>query len=345
MKNRIIYLSAIIFSVCQVNAQDYHLSQYDVASLYLNPASTGMYGNDAGDYKIYLDHRSQWRSLGVKPFLTSHVGYDMPYQINGKKVGFGAYILNNNGGAGNYNTFTFMGSAAYDILSQKASGVSTTGKSDHLLSIGLQMGLFYRSTNPDALNYDVQYMADNGTFDQSIYNNENYRRVNITRFDACYGLYYRYLDKNKKAHPFAGFSMSHLTRPNESLSGGVTRIPIKINGYAGCDIKINDKAELTPRVLFMTQARATEVVPGIILSYRINEKNAKIIAGFDYRVNDACIASIGFKDQAYSFRFSYDINTSYLKNYTNGKGAYEISLIYTGKKKDTGERIRSDRRY
>ncbi|MDP1803468.1 MAG: PorP/SprF family type IX secretion system membrane protein [Bacteroidota bacterium] len=329
-KKIISYLSGFIFIATFVKAQDYHVSQYDVATLYLNAGTTGMYGHETGDYKVYLDQRSQWRSIGIKPFLTSYIAYDKPHTIRNRNVGFGAFIINNNGGLGNYNTFTFMGSAAYDILGK----ADTKSTQKHILSVGIQMGLFYRSTNPDKLNYDVQYsLANNGgAFDQSISSNEIYNRVNITRFDANYGLYYKYIERGEKVHPYAGFSMSHLTKPNESLVGGKTQMPIKFIGYGGCEIKIDDKMDIIPRIFYANQAKANEFTGGLLFYYRINENNVKIMAGFDYRLKDAYNISLGLKHPSYALRFSYDINASYLKNYTNGRGALEVSLIYVGEK-------------
>jgi len=335
MKKKIITYS-FIFAALSFCAQDYHMSHYDVATMYLNPALTGVYGREKGDYKVYADQRSQWRALGVKPYLTSYLAYDMPYNIKGRTVGFGGYVINNNGGIGNFNTLTFMASASYDILNSKSNAivVEPKAKDKHLLTVGLQMGLFYRSTNPNALNYDIQYsLANNGgAFDQNISSNESYNRINITRFDANYGLYYRYIERGKKAYPYAGFSMSHLTRPNESMTGAQSRLPIKWAGHAGCDIKLDDKMDITPRILYMNQSKAYEFTSGFLFYYRINENNTKIFAGFDYRWKDACFISLGLKHESYAVRLSYDINTSYLKNFTRSRGAFEISLVYIGEK-------------
>lgn len=336
MKKITVYISAFVFAALTYKAQDYHLSHYDVATLYYNPATTGMYGREVGDYRVYADQRSQWRALGIKPFTTTYIGYDMPVHQWGKNLGLGGYIINNNGGIGNFNTLTFMVSGAYDILNQRKKGISieSSHKDNHLLTFGLQMGLFYRSTNPNSLNYDIQYNINNagGTFDQSIPNNEAYNRINITRFDANYGLYYRYLERGKKYHPYAGFSMSHITKPNESLTGGMTRIPIRFMLNTGCDFKLDDKMDITPRFLYMNQAKDYDFTMGFLFYYRINENGTRVYGGFDYRWKDACFISLGLKHENYQVRLSYDINTSYLKNYTNGRGAFEISLIYIGEK-------------
>jgi len=308
-------------------AQDFHISQYDVGSLYLNPALTGMYNGEKGDYKIYADTRSQWRSLGVKPFFTTYIAYDMPYKIKDKNIGIGAYFINNRTGPGNFNTSEFMISGAYDILNRKAD-------SKHYLTTGLQLGIFYKSFNTGNLTYDIQYspITSGGSFDQSVSSGETYSNLNILRFNANYGIFYKYIEKGQKWHPFVGVSLSHLNRANESFSGTSDRIPIKFLVNGGCDIKLNDKFDITPRFLYANQAKSNEINVGVLGYYKLSENNTKLLLGFDYRVKDAAIIHLGIKQETYFLRFSYDINGSYLNRYTKSRGAWEISLIFTGEK-------------
>lgn len=332
MKKHITYIAAFLLTGSVLKAQDFHVSQYDVATMYLNPALTGMYGDEKGDYRAYVDTRSQWRAFGVKPFFTTYLAYDMPYTIKDKKVGFGAYFINNRTGPGNFNTTGFMLSGAYNILDKKANGV-------HYLTTGLQLGLFYKAFNNN-ITYDVQYnpYQDGGSFDQNISSGENVNNLSITRFDANLGLFYKYLEKDKKAHPFIGFSMAHLTRSNTSFVGTVDRIPFKYIVNGGCDIQAHEKFALTPRFYYANQAKAYEVNVGLLMAYSLADDfsvktvNWKIIGGADWRYKDAVVFNLGVKQDSYAIRFSYDLNTSYLKNYTNGRGAWEISLVYTGEK-------------
>ena len=90
--------------------------------------------------------------------------------------------------------------------------------------------------------------------------------------------------------------------------------------------------DVTPRILFMSQAKAYEFTSGFLFYYRLNENQTKVFAGFDYRYKDACFISLGLKHESYQVRLSYHINTSYLKTFTRNRGAFEISLIYIGEK-------------
>jgi type IX secretion system PorP/SprF family membrane protein len=335
MKNlkHIVSVLTVLVTITVSKAQDFHLSQFDVATMYLNPALTGMYGTDKGDYRVYFDQRSQWKALGVKPYLTTFVGYDMPFFFQNKKygsnggktIGAGLYILHNRAGLGNYNTTNFILSGSYDILDLKAQG-------KHYLTTGLQMGVFYRHFDENSLTYDTQYSLSADGFDQSISSGESYAKYNITRFDANFGVFYKYLEKGKKAHPFAGFSISHLTKPNESYLGNKSKMPMKFVFNGGCDIQIDEKFDISPRLLYMNQAKAYEFDLGVLAYYKVSDNDTRVMAGLDWRYKDAVVIHVGLKQESYQFRLSYDINTSYLKTYSRGRGAFEISLIYTGEK-------------
>src|SRR4051812_11424574 len=180
------------FVALQLRAQDFHLAQYDAFSLYLNPALTGNYLGEGGDYKVQSVYRTQWRALTPQPYTTYGISYDMPY----KRYGFGGYLLNNKSGMGNFNTLDFQGSAAYNITDPKTS--------PHLLSVGVQTGLFYKSYNPSKLLFESQYDYSSGALNPDISSGENMQRLNRVNFDANMGMFYKYRDAQKKYRPYIG---------------------------------------------------------------------------------------------------------------------------------------------
>ena len=116
MKKALTYF--VLICSYTLTAQDFHISQYDVLTLYNNPGLTGVYNEEQKvDYKVYLTHRSQWKSLGIKPFKTYSVAYDMKY----KRFGIGGVLLNNRSGAGNFNTLNFLLSGSYFIVKDPQS--------------------------------------------------------------------------------------------------------------------------------------------------------------------------------------------------------------------------------
>lgn len=333
MKKTRIHILYFLAAAVICRAQDFHVSHYDVTGMYLNPAVTGIYGPEKPDYRVYLDHRSQWKALGIKPYTTSYLGYDMFTKIQGRRLGFGGYLINNNTGINNLNTVNFMVSASYDIINAPQKTVSRIKPIKQILTIGIQMGLLYRSVNPNNLSYDVQYSSSTGTFDRSVPNQEtHFNYQNMIRFDAAYGLYYKYLKSGKKFHPYAGFSMFHLNKPRESMTGTSNRLPIRHTGQLGCDIKLDDDNNLKVRLLYMNQARSDEFISGILYHHKVKGSPFGLAVGIDYRLRDAGIFSLAVNNDSYAIRLSYDVNVSFLQNYLRRRGAIELSLIYSGEK-------------
>src|ERR1035437_664121 len=256
MRKKIIIPALFILVLSlKINAQDFHLTQYDAFPLYLNPALTGNYLGEDADYKINAVYRSQWRSMIKQPFTTYGVSYDQPY----KKFGIGAYIINNRAGVAKYNTLNFQLSGSYFITDPK--------RSPHLLNVGLQMGLFYKSFNQNNVLFESQYDNSTGSLNPNIASGENFERTSLVKFDANIGVFYKYKEDNKKFAPFLGFSVFHLSKPSESFSAEKNKVPMRFIVDAGCDFKINDKLKVTPTILYINQAKASDLTIGVIGYY------------------------------------------------------------------------------
>ena len=319
MKAKITYL--ILLLQVAASAQDFHLSQPDAAPHYFNPAKTGMYFGEKADYNIYSDYRSQWGAFGIKPYTTFYLGYDMPLK---KQFGAGGYLISNNNGAGGMNTFQFMLSGAYRVTKDE--------NGEHQLAVGAQMGILYKSFDPNRYTYEKQFNPDAASgFDQSINNGESFSKMSLLTFDAAMGVTYKYKKSGWKAHPFLGYSAYHLTQPNQSFTGsGNNYLPIRWVIQMGADWKVNEQISVKPAILYMYMASANELNIGATGSYLIKDTQYSILGGLNYRNKDAFIIQLGMKYGPHIFMFNYDINTSSLNNYTGGRGAFEFSIMLRG---------------
>jgi type IX secretion system PorP/SprF family membrane protein len=301
-------------------AQDFHLSQLDAAPHYFNPALTGIYfGNDV-NYRIYSDYRTQWRALGVKPFSTYYIAYDMPHKL----FGFGGYLIHNRNGAGGLNTINFMPSAAYKI--------SNETNTPHNLSVGAQLGIIYRSFDPNHFTYDNQLSSDapNG-FDPNISSGENFSKTSSIKLDANMGVFYKYKKSDWKVHPWYGFAVYHITKPNQSFTGiEKDRTPMRLVMELGVDYKITEEIRAKPMILYMNQGKAHELNIGALCFYHLKDTKYDVMFGLNDRIKDAFIIQAGMQYGQHVFAFSYDINTSYLNDYTKGRGAFEFSVLLSG---------------
>ena len=113
--------------------------------------------------------------------------------------------------------------------------------------------------------------------------------------------------------------MTAQERPSDPLFGerGST------GGSNGGPFTFADGPVLAPRARPADQCRHAG-------EYMLHGSMYSVLFGANYRVNDAVIAQVGLKHRGAMYRFSYDINTSPLKAYTNNNGAFEFSIIYQG---------------
>jgi len=313
----LLLLVSVTFSKVTV-AQDFHLSQYDAAPLYLNSSMTGMFN---GYYRITGNYRTQWSAIATKPFVTTALAFDMPY----KKMAFGAQIMNNRAGTGSFNVLSILLSGAYDK--------SLTSNNFHHLSVGVQLGGTQKSVNMDKLTFESQFTPTNGGgFDTGLPNFETFSNQRIYLAEANAGLMYYYAKTNARINPFLGISFFHLDHPSESFYNVANKLPIRYIIHGGTKININEKIQLVPKLFMMRQINDKEFTTSADVHYFLTESESYIIAGFTYRNKDAAIVTAGYKYDKYIYKISYDINTSSLKNATNSRGAFELSVSYITRK-------------
>ena len=242
--------------------------------------------------------------------------YDMPY----KDFGIGGLIYNNRAGAGNLNTLNFMLSGAYEITIDPSN--------IHNLYGGLQLGILHRNIKVSNLLFDNQYSYELGTYDPNLSNGENVGDKSILRFDANMGFFYKYYDKSKPYSPHAGISIYHGTKPNESFTSEISRVPMRWTFMGGCDYNFNDQMGLYSNILYMYEAKASDFTISSIGKYLIKDTKYIVISGLSYRYKDAMVVHAGLEYDNIIFRMSYDLNVSYLKAYTHMKGGVELTLVY-----------------
>lgn len=315
-------LIVILAATSGLKAQDFHLSLYDAAPLFLNPAMTGVI--DA-KYRIHAQYRNQWSSVAYKPFNTALISADMPKG----KWGYGIQIINMRAGIGNYNVFQAMLSAAYSVALDKTKF--------HHIAFGLQGGFTQKSVEYKLYTWDNQYTgADGGSFNTEISSNENFKRQSQILPQLNAGLLYFYSKQQSRLNPFLGVSGFNLTRPKETFFDQANYLPIRYYAHAGVRVNITELLFAIPKVLIMNQGKAFEQSYSIDAGYFFKNEKFFLLAGYTYRAKDASIAYAGFRKDNYIFKFGYDFNTSSLKTASKTRGAFELSFTYlAGKKKIT----------
>lgn len=298
--------------------QDHHLSQYDALPISLNPATTGMF---QGSLRGGIQYRNQWRSLTKNSFITQGASFEM----RRKKFGYGGRITNNKAGAGRLSALELILSGAYEITTDAAEL--------HHLCTGVQIGFINKSVNISNLTFDNQYStANGGGFDPNISSQENFIETSYFIPDLNFGVYYYNTNMDWRIRPYMGISGFHLTTPSESFLGATnSSLPMRWVMHGGAKVKINKTIELEPMFLVMQQAKINELNAGLKGYYYHSQSNSSFILGAFYRNKDAVILHMGVLYKEYTLGMSYDINTSRLSSFSNGRGGFEIAITYTMK--------------
>ncbi len=331
MKKKIGSIRVAILLMCCGNlifiqrslSQDFHLSQFDAFAQYLNPAMTGMF---KGDFRANVQIRSQWASVIANPYQTVGVGFDMPSLGIAKlpklkNFKWGAYILNESAGASKYNVFNFALSGAYDIAIKK----------NHRFATGLQLGAINKSVSKNDLYFGDQYSNQNGggfTGNTS----DVFNSISTTLPDLNAGIMYYYSKVQSRFNPFIGFSVFHINQPKEEFFNSINNLPSRFNINGGTKINITRQHQVNLYCLYMKQDNVNELDVNILASSFLRGRDdVCFIYGFGYRKvtnQDADVIQFGMKYKNYTCRVSYDINISQLQSYSNGRGGFEVSLIY-----------------
>ncbi len=319
MLKRLFAIIAVCAGAGAVNAQDYHLTHYDAAKIYLNPAMTGMFD---GYYRIHANYRNQWSAVASNPFQTAAVAFDMPV----KRYGWGAQIMNSRAGLGNFNELAFTLSGAYDLQCDK--------KNNHHVAFGMSVTGVQKSVDMERLTWHNQYSPSGNNFDSSIPSGENSAAMESDyNIMINAGALYYFAKEGSRINPFIGVSAFNLNRPNESFFGYTSKLPIHYIVHTGARIGITERLVLNPRVLYMMQTNDRELTYGLLANIYLPNQDAYLIVGPTFRNKDAAIFEIGLKMGQFTYRLSYDVNTSTLKPATNNRGGIEFSLIYIAKRK------------
>jgi len=276
-----------------------------------------------GDYRVSLNFRNQWSGLASRPYRTAAVSFDRAYQnFNG-----GFYILNNRAGAGDYNALTMVASGAYDY--------SLPNNPHQHFSFGIQVGLIHKSVDLNKLLFNAQYENINGgAFNTSLSNQETFVSTSIFLPEINVGGIYYFSSDRSLLNPFIGFSAFHLTSPEETFFGNPNRLPRRFLLHGGVKCNVSEKLQISAYLFGMNQTNDNEFTASIMAHYHLKKSDTYLMFGNTYRAGDAILMHFGIRHHDFTYRFSYDINTSTLSSLTRGQGGFEMSIVYLLRKVD-----------
>lgn len=304
-------------------SQDLHYTQYNASPQNLNPAQAGLFN---GDWRFVGNYRTQWAGISV-PFVSYSVAADTRLkQIIKSTPALGLLVNTDKSGDSKFTATQIFLSAG---IIKKLNSDST-----HFISIAIQPGFTTKKFNADALTYDKQYDGDN--YNPSLSSGENFvGSTSMSYFDGGGGLAYLW-KKSNRTHLNVGASFFHINKPKQSFfNNGDVKLDVKtiISGIA--EFPVTEKVDVLPTFLFQKQGDFNETLLGVMGKYYLRPiagMTAAASFGFLYRSKDACnvVATVDYRN--FTAGLSYDLNVSKLREASNIRGGFELSLIYIFKK-------------
>ena len=306
-------------------SQDLHLSQFDAAPLFFNPALSGNYD---GIHRFIGNWKYQWKTYNT--FLAS---YDrmLPFSVAGGKFGLGGIITKDQAGATSYGYTQFKLLPSYHI---------PIIPNDILyLSAGLDLSMTQNGIDPSKIilgsDYDQNGVATAGVDGMS---------KNTYYFDMAAGINAYSLVKG--VYPInLGITLCHLLKPGKSLMGSNSiNNPRRFNINANTIIRLDSNISFLPSLIWIKQNPSDEINVGSFARYEFKKVPYAVYLGSWWRIGDAMIigAAIDFpgfqENHVVNFGVSYDVTLSAFSSSAKwdkksvGSNSVEISLKYIIKK-------------
>lgn len=298
-------------------SQDVSFSQINSSVLYLNPAFAG----SRKCPELSMTYRNHWPSLGSQ-YVTSVVTYEQ--YIRDLKSGFGILMMNDRSANGIYSLNSFN---TYYSNQQKLT---------NNLNIKFGLEFSYKQNFIDSKKLFFEDSFNGVAFTN--YTNESFlNNFKVNYFDVGTGI----LLFNHKW--FAGFSVSHINQPNQTLIYGESYLPVKYNIHGGVIIPLdkstdrNEDVTYTPSISILRQGQFTQLT----LNNNIRKGKflfgggLRLVEGYSYR--DALLLNMGVDTGELMFFYNYDVTISQLGPTTGG--AHEISVVIKINNKTSEKKI------
>lgn len=297
-------------------AQHYQFSQFFAAQTYLNPAFTGAHVCS----RLSLSYRDQWSAV-PGTFVTSQLSYD--HYLRDINSGVGILLFNDKAGSGNLKTTQANLLYAHGI--QLTRGVAVRA--------GVSFGFVQRSVDFNSLFFGDQLARYNATSSIEIPAFSKYY------FDLNSGLLV-FSRKN-----WAGISLHHITKPNQTLLELNSSLPMEFRLHGGKRfVMTNQSASKTTTekdrnsYAFAFNYKHQNKFDQLDIGAYLNK--SPLVFGLWYRGlpfiktykkgygnNDALVFVIGIFTDRFNIGYSYDYTISKLQ-IGNSIGSHEVTSNY-----------------
>ncbi len=296
---QILIVVLVVFSSQTILAQDPTFTQFYANPIYLNPAFAG--SNNCPRFAV--NYRNEWPNLSGN-YVTTSASYDQ--YVKNISGGIGVLVTNDQQGKGTIQTSMLGLVYSYHLkVNRKFS-----------LMFGARASWYQKTLDWDKLTFGDMIDPRKGF----IYSTGDVPRGGKRGFfDASAGVV------GYSKNFFFGFAAHHLNEPNESMIIGNSKLPMRLTGHMGAEIKLGKKSRynngtsIMPNIIYQYQQGFQELCIGTYIKHNV------FTTGIWFRNKDAFIVSLGINSKNFKIGYSYDITVSKLNNGTS-HGSHEISL-------------------
>lgn len=311
-----------------VSAQDVHFTQFRMAPLTLNPASTGAF---SGSYRLGGLYRDQWSTYGTASFyVDSPITKGLRDQdwigVGGVFISDRASVSDFEGAspkAGSLKRSGFIGSVAYHLALDK--------KQTRILSAGVKVGSMGLKLEDD-FRFESEIVGGGNMVEDLPGPQDDGKSF----LDISAGLTLSGRTPKTNTYYKLGFSVNHIAAQRVSLlqtgsgSGGGrggSNQPMWIIVHGDYGFDVSDNLLVDAGVLGQFLGGAREVSAQARVGYRVKNKSTVVYGGLGYRLGDAAALLLGLDYKQFRAGLAYDLTLSSLSTPNN---AVELAVSFIG---------------
>ncbi len=329
-------LTCFVLAVFSLKAQDKMFTQSFAHPTDLNPA---LAGSIDGRYRVSIAYRDQWQSFIESPYSTFGVYGDIKIPFGDSDDFFG-------GG------FSFVGdrTAVFNVNQNLIALFGSFHKAlnadaKQYLSAGFSFGIAQRSLNYQSVFFNDQF---NGLDSYSLPTSENLPFNNFGYADLGLGLNfvtglaeYSSLSVGIAADHIPGSSISFYTHSfNQDVEYPDATLDRKLTAFVSMELASSEYFSVLPRLLWQVQGKHQMVSAGAVVKFDITNYDTQALHfGGGVRLNQTSTTSLkpsafylmtAYEVNGLQIGLSHDIMTTNLSSLSPGRGAFELSISFTG---------------
>jgi type IX secretion system PorP/SprF family membrane protein len=320
MKKKV-FLAMLVLLAVRGFSQDINFSQFHELPLLRNPALAGKF---RGDIRATSAFRSQWNSVTV-PYKTQALGVELKYGVSAASddyLSIGMQITNDIAGDSKLGKTQLLPMIAYHKLMNSYRNT--------YISVGFLGGAVQQRFDPTGLKFDDQFV--NGAYSATNPTRQTFTNTNVIYWDAAAGITYS-SETDGGMQYYIGAAYFHVSQPKVAFNpDNDMRLNKKVVLNAGLSAPVGEYNTVIFYGDYFSQGGNSQAQGGVLYKHDLVQadetENVSLSMGAFYRINDAMVPVVKLDYYRLGIGLSYDANVNKLKQATQGRGGFELTLSY-----------------